>query len=76
MFVIKSHVFVDIICICINCANARAKNLGDFRWAKKCRLFSSKMAAVRGVMIDLSGTLHVENTVIPGSIEASKRYFI
>ena len=34
-----------------------------------------KMAAkIRGVLVDLSGTIHVENTVIPGSIEALKRY--
>ncbi|XP_028393530.1 haloacid dehalogenase-like hydrolase domain-containing protein 2 [Dendronephthya gigantea] len=31
------------------------------------------MATIRGVMVDLSGTLHVENTVIPGSVEALKR---
>ena len=36
-----------------------------------------KMAAkIRGVLIDLSGTIHIENTVIPGSIQALKRYFI
>ena len=34
-----------------------------------------KMAAkIRGVLIDLSGTIHVENSVIPGSIQALKRY--
>lgn len=34
-----------------------------------------KMAAkIRGVLVDLSGTIHVENTVIPGSIQALKRY--
>lgn len=33
-----------------------------------------KMAAkIRGVLIDLSGTIHIENTVIPGSIQALKR---
>lgn len=32
-------------------------------------------AKIRGVLVDLSGTIHVENTVIPGSIEALKRYF-
>ncbi|CAB3982818.1 haloacid dehalogenase-like hydrolase domain-containing 2 isoform X1 [Paramuricea clavata] len=31
------------------------------------------MAAIRGVLVDLSGTLHIDNTVIPGSIEALKR---
>jgi len=31
-------------------------------------------AKIRGVLVDLSGTIHVENTVIPGSIEALKRY--
>ncbi|XP_020610928.1 haloacid dehalogenase-like hydrolase domain-containing protein 2 isoform X2 [Orbicella faveolata] len=30
-------------------------------------------AKIRGVLVDLSGTIHVENTVIPGSIEALKR---
>ena len=35
-----------------------------------------KMAAIRGVMVDLSGTLHIDNAVIPGSIEALKRYFV
>ena len=34
------------------------------------------MAAIRGVMVDLSGTLHIDNTVIPGSIEALKRYLL
>ena len=33
-------------------------------------------AKIRGVLIDLSGTIHIENTVIPGSIQALKRYFI
>ena len=31
-------------------------------------------AKIRGVLVDLSGTIHVENTVIPGSIEALKSY--
>ena len=31
-------------------------------------------AKIRGVLIDLSGTIHVENSVIPGSIQALKRY--
>ena len=43
---------------------------------RNARVFLSKMAAVRGVMVDLSGTLHIDNTVIPGSIEALKRYLI
>ncbi|XP_027055012.1 haloacid dehalogenase-like hydrolase domain-containing protein 2 [Pocillopora damicornis] len=30
-------------------------------------------AKIRGVLIDLSGTIHVENSVIPGSIQALKR---
>jgi len=33
-----------------------------------------KMAsAIRSILVDLSGTIHVENKVIPGSIEAIKR---
>lgn len=32
------------------------------------------VAKIRGVLIDLSGTIHVENSVIPGSIQALKRY--
>jgi ribonucleotide monophosphatase NagD (HAD superfamily) len=36
------------------------------------------MAAIRGtlkaILIDLSGTLHVENTAIPGAVDALKRY--
>lgn len=31
-------------------------------------------AKIRGVLVDLSGTIHVENTVIPGSIQALQRY--
>jgi hypothetical protein len=42
----------------------------------KCAGFLFKMAAIRGVMVDLSGTLHIDNHVIPGSIEALKRYLI
>ena len=34
----------------------------------------NKMAAkISGVLIDLSGTIHVENTVMPGAIQALKR---
>ena len=32
------------------------------------------MASVRGVLVDLSGTLHVDNSVIAGSVEALNRY--
>ena len=40
------------------------------------RSAKNNMAAkISGVLIDLSGTIHVENTVIPGSIQALKRYF-
>jgi ribonucleotide monophosphatase NagD (HAD superfamily) len=31
-------------------------------------------AAIKAVLIDLSGTLHVENTAIPGAVDAMKRY--
>jgi len=30
--------------------------------------------AIKSVLIDLSGTLHVENTAIPGAVDALKRY--
>lgn len=37
-----------------------------------------QMAAVReiikAILIDLSGTLHIENTAIPGAVDALKRY--
>jgi hypothetical protein len=42
----------------------------------ECAGFLFKMAAIRGVMVDLSGTLHIDNHVIPGSIEALKRYLV
>lgn len=29
---------------------------------------------VKAVLIDLSGTLHVEDTAIPGAVDALKRY--
>ena len=29
---------------------------------------------VNAVLVDLSGTLHIEDTEIPGSIQAVKRY--
>ena len=29
---------------------------------------------LRAVLIDLSGTLHVEDTVVPGAVEALKRF--
>lgn len=29
---------------------------------------------IKAVLIDLSGTLHIDNTVIPGAIEALKKY--
>jgi hypothetical protein len=34
------------------------------------------MGKLRAVLIDLSGTLHIENELIPGSIEALKKSFI
>jgi len=30
--------------------------------------------AIKAILIDLSGTLHVENTAIPGAVDALKRY--
>jgi ribonucleotide monophosphatase NagD (HAD superfamily) len=30
--------------------------------------------ALKAVLIDLSGTLHVEDTAIPGAVDALKRY--
>jgi len=30
--------------------------------------------AIKAVLIDLSGTLHVEDTAIPGAVDALKRY--
>lgn len=29
---------------------------------------------IRAVLIDLSGTLHIENQAIPGCVDALKRY--
>lgn len=29
---------------------------------------------MRAVLIDLSGTLHIDNQIIPGSVEALARY--
>ena len=29
---------------------------------------------IKAVLIDLSGTLHIDNTVIPGAVEALNRY--
>ena len=34
---------------------------------------SQSLARARAVLVDLSGTLHVENTVLPGAIEALDR---
>ena len=31
-------------------------------------------ATLKTVLIDLSGTLHVENSAIPGAVDALKRY--
>jgi ribonucleotide monophosphatase NagD (HAD superfamily) len=31
------------------------------------------MSAIKGVLIDLSGTIHIDNKVIPGSVEAIQR---
>jgi hypothetical protein len=31
---------------------------------------------VKAVLIDLSGTLHVEDTAIPGAVDALKRYCV
>jgi Predicted sugar phosphatases of the HAD superfamily len=30
--------------------------------------------ALKTILIDLSGTLHVENTAIPGAVDALKRH--
>ena len=39
-----------------------------------CISLKNKMAAkISGVLTDLSGTIHVENTVMPGAIQALKR---
>ena len=47
----------------------RDVKLGDMAGVQKsARVSLSKMAAIRGVLVDLSGTLHIDNTVIPGSI--------
>ena len=55
----------------------RDVKLGDMAGVQKsARVSLSKMAAIRGVLVDLSGTLHIDNTVIPGSIEALKRYLL
>ena len=32
------------------------------------------MHRIRTVLIDLSGTLHIENEIIPGSLEALNKY--
>lgn len=29
---------------------------------------------IKAILIDLSGTLHIDNNVIPGAIEALKRF--
>ena len=31
------------------------------------------LSSIRALLIDLSGTIHVENEVIPGAVEAVKR---
>lgn len=31
---------------------------------------------LKAVLIDLSGTLHIENELIPGSVEALNKYFL
>lgn len=30
---------------------------------------------IKSVLIDLSGTIHIDNTIIPGAVEALKRFF-
>lgn len=30
--------------------------------------------SIKSVLIDLSGTLHIDNNVIPGAVEALERY--
>ena len=37
---------------------------------------SHSLARARGILVDLSGTLHVENTVLPGAVEALDRYAV
>ena len=34
------------------------------------------MNSIKSVLIDLSGTLHVEDKAIPGAVEALKRFTI
>ena len=64
VFVFESIVF--LILIVINLANSYFKEL--VRMAGKI--------PVKAVLIDLSGTLHVEDTALPGAVEALKRYFV
>lgn len=37
--------------------------------------FANMAKQIRMVLIDLSGTLHIDNTVIPGAVEALIRWF-
>ena len=49
-------------------------NIGSklFLW-RTLNIINNKMK-VNAVLVDLSGTLHIEDTEIPGSIQAVKRY--
>ena len=41
----------------------------------RCGNLSKMGTLIKAALIDLSGTLHIEDTVVPGAPEALKRYY-
>jgi hypothetical protein len=50
------------------CSSTRLSN-----WLKEVIGMSAGKVPVKAILIDLSGTLHVEDTAIPGAVDALKR---
>lgn len=50
------------------CSSTRLSN-----WLKEVTGMAAGKVPVKAILIDLSGTLHVEDTAIPGAVDALKR---
>jgi hypothetical protein len=44
------------------------------QWLKEVIGMTGRKVPVKAILIDLSGTLHVEDTAIPGAVNALKRW--
>lgn len=54
--------------------NTRVYGAAIIRCLREVIRMAAGKEALKAVLIDLSGTLHVEDTAIPGAVDALKRY--